>query len=308
VPTATETGPVRSRPRRQCKNPTKPKTTHTRWTRPGGLHSLYNLRARNYDPTLGRFTQPDPLEALAAQPYTSAYAYANNQPLTLIDPLGLRAIPGIGRLPANWDQLTPAQKAAWIAHQLGPDFVDAQARRGRGPSLGDMFGEVTGDPLGTWKTGRNQVPVGAQIAVGGVILVSGGFVVCYLSGVAPCVVAGSTTLGPTAERAGEATDYATSKINITERGLDHVLERHVADGALSAGKSVFYDNVIITRLIADAAAVTPVPQDNGNLAYVVDAARVVGIDRASGGATRIYTVITTAGGELVTAFPGLPAG
>jgi RHS repeat-associated protein len=44
VPTATETGPVRSRPRRQCKNPTKPKTTHTRWTRPGGLHSTLVAR------------------------------------------------------------------------------------------------------------------------------------------------------------------------------------------------------------------------------------------------------------------------
>ncbi|MGH9001570.1 MAG: hypothetical protein ACRDYV_00420 [Acidimicrobiia bacterium] len=105
---------------------------------------------------------------------------------------------------------------------------------------------------------------------------------------------------------GAQAGNTVSKINITERGLEHVLERHVVDGVLSAGKSVFYDNVTITRLIADADVVAPITQQNGNLAYVVDAGRMIGTGRATGMATSIYTVITKTSGELVTAFPGMP--
>lgn len=100
--------------------------------------------------------------------------------------------------------------------------------------------------------------------------------------------------------------YTASKINITEDGLNHVFDRHLADGSLSAGKSLFNDNVTITRLIADADAVLPGVQGNGNLAYVVDAGRAIGVDRVTGQATSIYTVITKPGGDLVTAFPGTP--
>ncbi len=50
---------------------------------------LYHLRARQYDPTTGRF------EATDALPTTgSAYAYVGNQPTTLVDPSGLAGEPG----------------------------------------------------------------------------------------------------------------------------------------------------------------------------------------------------------------------
>jgi len=101
--------------------------------------------------------------------------------------------------------------------------------------------------------------------------------------------------------------YTASKINITEEGLNKVFQTHLADGPFSAGKSLFNDNVTITRLIADADSVTPVVQSgSGNLRYIVDAGRVIGIDRATGQATSIYTVVTKSGGDLVTAFPGTP--
>ncbi|MEN9646135.1 MAG: hypothetical protein RL238_2804, partial [Actinomycetota bacterium] len=117
-------------------------------------------------------------------------------------------------------------------------------------------------------------------------------------------------LGRYISRAGSATTeagYSPSKISINEEALDKVFQTHLADGPLSAGKSTFYDNVTITRLIADADSVTPVVQSgSGNLQYIVDAGRVVGIDRATGQATSIYTVVTKSGGQLVTAFPGTP--
>jgi RHS repeat-associated protein len=50
---------------------------------------LYDLRARNYDPTTGRFTQRDAEIAPIGTPVTSPYIYADDEPTTLADPTGL---------------------------------------------------------------------------------------------------------------------------------------------------------------------------------------------------------------------------
>jgi len=50
---------------------------------------LYHLRARQYDPSLGRFTATDPVSPAIHDPYVSAYAYVNNQPTVYVDPSGL---------------------------------------------------------------------------------------------------------------------------------------------------------------------------------------------------------------------------
>ncbi len=50
---------------------------------------LYDLRARNYDPTTGRFTQRDPVIQLIGVPVVSPYIYAGDQPTTSADPTGL---------------------------------------------------------------------------------------------------------------------------------------------------------------------------------------------------------------------------
>lgn len=51
---------------------------------------LYHLRARQYDPSIGRFTTLDPLPNPTTDPYVSAYAYVNDRPTVLTDPSGLR--------------------------------------------------------------------------------------------------------------------------------------------------------------------------------------------------------------------------
>lgn len=50
---------------------------------------LYHLRARDYDPELGRFLQPDPLPLGPTAPYVSSYAYAYNRPTFFTDPSGM---------------------------------------------------------------------------------------------------------------------------------------------------------------------------------------------------------------------------
>ncbi|MGH9194501.1 MAG: RHS repeat-associated core domain-containing protein [Acidimicrobiia bacterium] len=50
---------------------------------------MYHLRARQYDPELGRFGAPDPLDSRLTRGYASVYRYALNQPTQMIDPSGL---------------------------------------------------------------------------------------------------------------------------------------------------------------------------------------------------------------------------
>lgn len=51
---------------------------------------LYHLRARQYNPTIGRFSSQDPLSAPITDVFTSAYAYVSNRPTAFVDPSGLR--------------------------------------------------------------------------------------------------------------------------------------------------------------------------------------------------------------------------
>src|SRR5262245_9565787 len=49
----------------------------------------YHLRARQYDPTTGRFGSLDPLESPLFAPVAGAYVYVDGRPTVLVDPLGL---------------------------------------------------------------------------------------------------------------------------------------------------------------------------------------------------------------------------
>jgi RHS repeat-associated protein len=96
-------------------------------------------------------------------------------------------------------------------------------------------------------------------------------------------------------------------INITGRGLAHVVERHAVRGALNAGKSIFNAAEDIVSLVRGAESVAPVAQSGGrNFQRVVQAGREIGTDVSTGQPTSTYTVITNARNELVTAFPGVP--
>ena len=93
-------------------------------------------------------------------------------------------------------------------------------------------------------------------------------------------------------------------VKLTGRGVVHVLERHFPLGEKSVGKSIFHASESVVDLARGADNVTPVLQPNGNLLRVVNAGREIGIDRATGQGTSVYTVITNKLHELVTMFPG----
>jgi RHS repeat-associated protein len=96
-----------------------------------------------------------------------------------------------------------------------------------------------------------------------------------------------------------------AEINLTSKGMSHVMARHAMCGAETAGKSVFFAETDIAALIQRASAASPTIQANGRLAYTMNAGRAIGIARGAG-ATSQYTVITDAAGNLITAFPGAP--
>src|SRR5215469_13430561 len=106
---------------------------------------------------------------------------------------------------------------------------------------------------------------------------------------------------------GEAAEAASQNpLKITEKGLKHIAERHVPGGARTAGKSIFNAGEDIRGLLQAGENTNPVQQLGGNFQRVIDAGREIGIDRATGAATQLYTIITNAAGDVITAFPGLP--
>jgi RHS repeat-associated protein len=111
--------------------------------------SLYNLRARQYDASTGRFLSTDPLEATSGGRIVSTYGYAFDQPTALSDPTGLSA-----------------GSADWFSTMLcGGPCSD---------TLADTWTELYAD----WRAG----PMLPKIIGGVMIAVGGGFIACtYVS-------------------------------------------------------------------------------------------------------------------------------
>lgn len=56
---------------------------------------LYHLRARQYSPGDGRFSQPDPAEPELTDPFAAEYVYVANRPTMLVDPSGMTFVPAL---------------------------------------------------------------------------------------------------------------------------------------------------------------------------------------------------------------------
>ncbi len=143
---------------------------------------------------------------------------------------------------------------------------------------------------------------GIDVIEGGGLDFYGGFVGAFLNGRPGGL--GLMALGiATFMTDGEA----EGAIKISEGRLTKVLETHTAGGVLAtANKSLFNSTEEVRGLIQAAESVDPVGQVGGNFERIVDAGRIIGTDRTTGQATSIYTVITDASGNLITAFPGKP--
>jgi len=103
-----------------------PAAAANRWRFAGrpldAVTGLYDVRARHYDPELGRFTAPDPS---GREGGLNLYAYAENDPTRLTDPLGLS--PELGTRALE----TAAPKQGWFSRMLSA--VDRAGQRLPGP-------------------------------------------------------------------------------------------------------------------------------------------------------------------------------
>jgi RHS repeat-associated protein len=91
---------------------------------------LYFLRARYYDPRLGRFLTSDPLGVLFE---TNLYSYVSNNPISNVDPLGFAS---------TFTGLAPPTDGRWVLRGvLYPDLlsIDQEKRRLLGEFVDDVF-------------------------------------------------------------------------------------------------------------------------------------------------------------------------
>jgi RHS repeat-associated protein len=240
----------------------------------GGLYDLdtglVRFGAREYDAETGRWTATDPI--LFAGGDTNLHAYVGNDPVNLIDPAGLE----------GFNVATDSALNGGLLSWLGFGTV-AQGLMDRADGMLAMRNAATFERgLSKYRGAICQIGAGYMQAAGTMT-----------------AIAGAVTIGVA---------LARGAITITARGLNHMRARHVAGGARTAGKSLFFDGPQqeVQALIQAAGRVAPTAQQGGNFQRIVDAGRPIGIDRATGQPTSVYTVITNAAGELVTAFPGTP--
>jgi RHS repeat-associated protein len=106
-------GAIRSETKNSTKAPTNLMKFTGQYLDPSGL---YHMRARQYDPTIGRFLTPDPIAPSQSQPYVASYPYVGDQPMLLIDPTGLSGCP--------WYRPDCAVEAG--IHALGEGVSDAK--------------------------------------------------------------------------------------------------------------------------------------------------------------------------------------
>jgi RHS repeat-associated protein len=96
----------------------------------------YHLRARQYDPTTGRFAATDPFPADAVDPWVSLYGYVSNRPGMWGDPTGMN--PFIDAV--TW----PSRKVYDHYYEASSDGVDPDSFTGN-IILGMRAGEDTAD-------------------------------------------------------------------------------------------------------------------------------------------------------------------
>jgi RHS repeat-associated protein len=127
--------------------------------------TLYHTRHRLYEPSLRRFLSPDPIGLSGG---LNLYAYANGDPLSYIDPLGLSpfsaAVKGFFEsfgTSEHWNDTLEFYKGegdAVVSTAVGIyNFVRQPIQTLEG--IGGFIGSAIGDPSGTWDVLRYNLQV-----------------------------------------------------------------------------------------------------------------------------------------------------
>jgi RHS repeat-associated protein len=301
---------------------------------PDAANPLYENGARSYSPGLGAFTQLDSYTGSAQDPLSmNRYLYAEANPATLIDPTGHYVQRGPDSDLAD-SQLAAGTGGGQQAAVYQAPVSDAPAGKAYGdrPALSSLTLQMqylaslaTPDAPIEWTCNSchyqraSSFGVGLDCSTDCWILV----LTAVETGFELCLAVPNPLCGPGGGR-GDLSDNAPKfsgalsrlwtrvaggghvEISINADSLSHIADRHLPGGSRIAGRSVFVSRDALNLTIRAAERVTPLAQANGNLAYIVDMPTSIGIDRTTGLATSVATVITRQDGSLVTAFPGAP--
>jgi RHS repeat-associated protein len=162
------------------------------------------LRARYYDPSLGRFTAADPLRgSLGASGPFQIYAYANNNPLNLYDPAGLAPT-------SILDVMTTVAKWCALLNAVVGFVRAGPAGAGEGFITGYVQGLVLGGAIGT--LGRIAFAIGGEVAAGLTVTILGTGLVAY--GAATSAVGFVKAIGN-----GDAPEAIAEGINLLVAGI-----------------------------------------------------------------------------------------
>lgn len=156
-------GATRSETKHNTKAPANPMRFTGEYADATGLT---HLRARQYDPTLGRFTATDPLAPAVADPYVSAYVYVGNQPTVYVDPSGeiaiVLAVPALIVVAAALTAAQHPEVASEVASDLAYDVEEFFGGTAAAPSLGEVVPcdgwAVSGSTVYTRDIERNPGP------------------------------------------------------------------------------------------------------------------------------------------------------
>ncbi len=135
---------------------------------------LYHLRARQNDPTTGRFLTRDPLAASLAVPACSQYPYTCGRPTVFVDPSGLDSVPYAPPATPSAPPSEEGREAIACGLFAGGFIVDA----GSVIAVGVAF--FTGGPAAAWETALAL----DKFATAGAVAIVGGFA---LSEGVPCL-------------------------------------------------------------------------------------------------------------------------
>lgn len=97
---------------------------------------------------------------------------------------------------------------------------------------------------------------------------------------------------------------AAVKLRVGPRARRHILSEHFPGGGRTAGKSLFYKDEDLDKLVALAESAPPRRERNGRDKRVADAGRAIGSDGRTGRPVHTVVVIAEPDGEVVTAYPG----
>jgi RHS repeat-associated protein len=218
------------------------------WAEGIQLGDLVHLGQRLYDPTTGRFLTPEPAGNLE-QPWSTVYAYSQNQPTVRTDPTGndstfawnIRQQDQTSSLyrsleRAAW-KIVEATGHEWAGSTLGTTLkylgVRTSTARSIAGGVGLAYDLITGPILGAYQDGQNGVSTvdAANSYARGMVQAGVSGLACIAGG----AVFGAIGCGVASTAAGYVTDVA---LDVLENA-SYEFGYHTVAPAISGIKSIF---------------------------------------------------------------------